>query len=326
MLKVPHIDQLLYCASYLAYAVDPSGEFKPTAGYVPYLDYIKGYTDIKGHAAPSSWTFDKINACIFVEYPQYRILAFRGTLSNFHKCATYQDWLGDLNVEPTPINGANGKVHSGIYEAYQTLQDWIIHYLNNHPTKPLYITGHSKGGPMSTYAAMDAINYGKVERVTTFASPRPGDVDFYHWYRSYVLQDQHITQVRYENNIDLVPLLPPEQGSIDDMVNTIRIIGAMESVINLQEGLEIEIFANLLAFETHWNYHPIGQLRFINKDHHVVGESQAPWSERFDQFLDEFYDHPLDPMKAIYNILSAHLLGIGSGYQKGVCPNLTKSS
>ena len=72
----------------------------------------------------------------------------------------------------------------------------------------IYVTGHSKGGALASLGAWLLLQTPngslKPTQALTFASPHAGNVDFAKAYNA------KLSQVRYENYLDLVPFVPPE--------------------------------------------------------------------------------------------------------------------
>lgn len=53
----------------------------------------------------------------------------------------------------------NARVHSGFYSAYEAIADDVVKqmkiYVNKYPSASILITGHSLGGALATFAALD---------------------------------------------------------------------------------------------------------------------------------------------------------------------------
>lgn len=329
MITTSLVDKLAYCASNIAYDFNSEGVFLPNkepGKYQndPYLKFLhqNGASRIVPFSNSDGWSWDLINAAIIIEFPKISILAFRGTIPPIPpSCIAFQDWMSDLLVGTKRVNGFEGRVHTGIYDAYHSLKDEIFSHLES--GKPLIITGHSKGGPMSTYAAYDAINhYGlEVHKVITFASPRPGDREFANEYNA-ILASKGLFQTRYENDLDVVPLLPPEQDNDREYAELLSVMAFGLYRLGYHKMAEaVEIFAGLLEGIYEMDYYPVGKLQYITKDHQIVPESPSLWSVRAAQFGILFEDHPLTALSYIFG---AHSIAIGGGYQKGVFPDLKK--
>ena len=141
------------------------------------------------------------------------VLALRGTDS-------FLDWLADATYAQTSfaLVSNSGKVHEGFKTVYQSMRDQILPALQAaQTTLPLFITGHSLGGGLSTLAALDiAANTAFTKPVVyTIASPRVGDPAFAARFNAVVA-----TSWRVLNVFDVVPLLPPE--SIFDGSTTLQ--------------------------------------------------------------------------------------------------------
>jgi triacylglycerol lipase len=146
------------------------------------------------------------------------VVAFRGTLAQFgtdeHRMATALDWLN--NAECAQISFRDkagrviGKVHRGFLEAvdnvWQGLEPRLKQLIDEQPARPIYVTGHSKGGAMANIAAMRISDEwpNATVRVVTFAGARPGDAAFADSYAK-----RGLGSVRYESWPDAVPELPP---------------------------------------------------------------------------------------------------------------------
>jgi hypothetical protein len=233
-----------------------------------------------------------------------------------------QDILeSDVLQEP----GLPGKVHQGFYNAYQSIQNDIfstlelIYNSKNPYPKPLLITGHSKGGPMASYAAYQAKQKGfPLAGVVTFASPHPGDGDFANGYNALV------RQIRYENDLDIVPFLPPSPFEVDAMIG---IVDIMIWLAGRQFPSIVEVLVEikkLLDSVRHWNYTSVGTLKFINYKYQIVPDSSGLWLNRLEDFGYDFWENGFE--NGFKKIAAAHGIGCGGGYQRGVCPTLCSST
>ncbi|KAF6995605.1 hypothetical protein CFC21_012074 [Triticum aestivum] len=138
------------------------------------------------------------------------VVAFRGTQEN-----SIQNWIEDLFWKQLDFDYpgmTEAKVHSGFYSAYHntTLRDGVINGIQKtreaYGNIPIMVTGHSMGGAMASFCALDLIvNYG-LEDVTllTFGQPRIGNAVFASHFKKYLPN-----AIRVTNAHDIVPHLPP---------------------------------------------------------------------------------------------------------------------
>jgi len=111
-------------------------------------------------------------------------------------------------------------VHKEFLDALNTLWAAIAPAVNAasaaNPLKPIYVTGHSKGGAVANLAALRikaALPNASVI-VTTIAAARPGDATIQAHY------DQVITHsTRFEYQDDIVPHLPPTNEFFEVLKN-----------------------------------------------------------------------------------------------------------
>ncbi|TYI64264.1 hypothetical protein E1A91_D09G076100v1 [Gossypium mustelinum] len=127
------------------------------------------------------------------------VIAFRGTQDN-----------SDLDLKYPGM--PNAMVHHGFYTAYHntTIRPGILYAVKK--AKEFYgdldimVTGHSMGGAMSSFCALDlTVNHeAKNVQVITFGQPRIGNAAFASYYGKLVPNT-----VRVTNEHDIVPHLPP---------------------------------------------------------------------------------------------------------------------
>lgn len=125
------------------------------------------------------------------------VLVFRGTLTEGE--SSLADWENDLNAGLVPGADLPGRVHAGFLDSLDTLWPAIAAALDGDDSE-LWITGHSKGGALAVLAA--ARLAGRHPGVITFGAPMAGD-------REFAANALSQGLARYENRLDLVPLLPP---------------------------------------------------------------------------------------------------------------------
>nr|WP_321234932.1 lipase family protein [uncultured Psychroserpens sp.] len=238
---------------------------------------------------------DKIDACLIGKTETEIIVAFRGTLPPAWNLFSILDWIQDIFlVAPVAHRGITGKVHHGFLHAVTNLALNIksaIHLLNPSGSMPIVMTGHSKGGGMAPIAAMffkQNFNI-HVEQTITFAGPKPGDAEFCNAYNAEFHND-----IRYENYLDIVPLLPPS----DEFIEALLLLPLPNS------------FKVLLKEALAWDYETVGSLRYIDSHGNV---SAAP------PMLERIADITYYLFADIYKIASAHHASCGFRYMQGAC-------
>ncbi|HNY22563.1 MAG TPA: lipase family protein, partial [Treponemataceae bacterium] len=128
-------------------------------------------------------------------------VAFRGT-------ETANEWIGNFNQRLVDffIPGY-GNVHEGFQNSYLSVRDDVIAAVTGAGgAKRLYVTGHSLGAALATFATCDIeANAGKTALATyTYGSPRPGDAAFSAAYGNRFGG----RTFRVENSSDIVPEVP----------------------------------------------------------------------------------------------------------------------
>jgi predicted lipase len=150
--------------------------------------------------------------------PKMNILMFRGTQRQL-------EWLENiLAVQEDYVHPTNGtvigKVHSGIYDFYQThLAKSVKEVVQSlDPKQPLIISGHSLGAALATFAALDlALVLPKLQpniQVYTYAGPRLGNKAFVEAHSQLLPNHYRIT-----NLADMIPMLPLSKLLTDDFVH-----------------------------------------------------------------------------------------------------------
>lgn len=138
------------------------------------------------------------------------VIAFRGTQES-----SMQNWAEDLYFRELDLNypgGTDALVHRGFYAAYHntTLRERVVdaaHAIQQSRSDlGIMVTGHSMGGAMATFCALDlSANFGlKNIEVFTFGQPRVGNYGFSVYYNKYVPLTIRVTHAN-----DIVPHLPP---------------------------------------------------------------------------------------------------------------------
>jgi len=293
------IEGRLMCASACAYSIEGNGN------YTALEPYHGGVGWLGGAAGPFTVFGGKhnINACLVgVNQDDGIIAAFRGTVLPvpITKMSILDWWQDIVDSEPKPIAGVPGKVHCGFKDAVETVWGQLLERIGElrgmFPGKPVYLTGHSKGGPMATISAarmhFDAAVVTKPDAVYTFASPHPGNGEFADGFPLAV-----IPVTRYENYLDVVPLVPPSEDFIQLASKSKR----LGKLFKLAEG---------------WDYKALGVRKYIDKKHHVISDKPELTPEEFAKLAFMVAAGPCGLTK----VALAHMYTCGFGYMKGVCP------
>ncbi|XP_047322295.1 lipase-like [Impatiens glandulifera] len=138
------------------------------------------------------------------------IVAFRGTQWN-----SLQNWVQDLYWTQLDLHYPDmpdAMVHHGFYYAYHntTVRPAVLNAIRRakeaHGNIDLLITGHSMGGAMAAFCALDLKISGETGniQVMTFGQPRIGNAAF----ASHYIQRVPRT-IRVTHEHDIVPHLPP---------------------------------------------------------------------------------------------------------------------
>lgn len=245
----------LLAACACTYAIETPGGVK-TCPQFPFVGF-------KDDPATFQAGPDDINACLVGDMGDGVVLAFRGTIPfDIHDIQSLIDWINDFDADPVEVDGLQGRVHDGFYKSVESLWDELLAAVRARmgDSKPLYITGHSKGAGMAPIAAAllrqrQGIDAGVIE---LFAPPRPGNEEF-----SGHFDDSFPGTVRYEYQDDLVPHLPPKAVLIDALA-------ALPEIGHLFRGLKS------------WDYEAVGKLQFIDWNDKIVGDSLGLELRRFE--------------------------------------------
>jgi hypothetical protein len=283
------ITEKLLCSSRLAYTITGTG---PVA------------VDDDGIAAgfngqPSGFVAgdDQIDAGLVGESDDGIVVAFRGTLppSSPNQGQMILDWVDDIDaVFVVDALGLPGQVHQGFLTALNDL--WtgmngvIMALTSEKPTRPIYVTGHSKGGAMAYLAALRLRKKLPDETpiyVATFAAARAGDQDFATAYNAALPHS-----ARYEYADDIVPHLPPS-----DLFKAM-----FETVPFLADKLQ----------ELHVGYASAGELHYIDWSGALVPDSPVLRFERSTHLAN------LMVTLGFKTIAADHSIDSGSGYADGV--------
>ncbi|KAL5701363.1 hypothetical protein ACHQM5_026708 [Ranunculus cassubicifolius] len=138
------------------------------------------------------------------------VVAFRGTQEH-----SIQNWIEDLFWKQLDLNYPgmpDAMVHRGFYYAYHntTVRPGILHAVKRgkrlYGDIPVIVTGHSMGGAMASFCALDlAVNHeAQNVQLMTFGQPRIGNAAFASYFNEHVPN-----AIRVTHEHDMVPHLPP---------------------------------------------------------------------------------------------------------------------
>jgi hypothetical protein len=235
---------------------------------------------------------DGINAVLIGETAAEIIIAYRGTepTDSLDHQQMVLDWINNF-VDPLVSNGPDvpGSVHYGFSHGVNELWSWLQTELKSLPqSKPLFVTGHSKGGAMANISAVKLAAAGYKPFVCTFEAARAGDAAFAVGFSSKV---QHAT--RYEFQDDIVPMLPPSDGFLAFAKNLPFLTTVLNTLIP--------------------SYVPVGDLRFVNWQNQIVGDSTALQAARTAHLIAQ-----LDSLNCGH-VIDDHSIGPGSGAAAAIC-------
>ena len=292
----------LLCASASAYAIsttDPCGQYNPLGPDSPFQNQ---YDAVGFIGDPYVVTAAQIEAALVGQTANGIIVAFRGTLPPALNWDSFFDWLQDFMAPTTSNIELPGEVHEGFLFALNLLRDGIvdaIQALDPSGSLPIYVTGHSKGGGIAPIAAMYFRNAYKlnITQTITFAGPNCGNADFVNSYNETFPND-----VRYENYLDIVPLLPPDT----------EFITLLEAIPKIPTS-----FVNKLNEMKAYDYQPVGSLMYIDSSAvakaYTTIEADLLLPVRITEIFTEIVIFHLS------DITNAHHASCGYRYMMGTC-------
>lgn len=231
------------------------------------------------------------------------IVAFRGTIGSDKASiiTSVGDWVNNAKARLVEVDGVPGAVHRGFAESLENLWPDVELYLKKlpaaHRDKPVYFTGHSKGGGIAPIAAVRfARAFGRQANVVTFAGPRVGNGRFAEDGRGMIADYR-----RYEFVEDIVPHLAPA----DVLRARLTQLGPPWSLLNgMGQG-----------------YVSTGDLRLIARDGTVTEgpnpDTEAAYLGRMEALLgliDNTAERPFEQIRL------GHVIDDGSAYYRAICP------
>lgn len=310
-----NLNWILLNASGAAYDVPPDGStYTPDKVYSPNVPYAEN----PGVAFGGDDDIDVVTVgqANFASGETGIIVACRGTLPpSLNDPASLYDWMQDFFAEPTTSTSGPyavpGQVHSGFFDTVTTVADQVSSLVKSYqpgPSNPVYVTGHSKGGGVASilaYVLSQNMGIPNVQPVVTFASPRPGDAGFQAGFQNV------LSQTRFENYDDLVPLLPPSSSFISLVVAVLKLIPDV--------GQEL---AALFEKAENWNYTPVGSQEFVNSGHQLIANYpiEIQTLEVVKEFGSDLYNGNFSSFAA------AHSLAPGGGYNSALAPSQTAAT
>jgi hypothetical protein len=237
---------------------------------------------------------DSISAVLVGETPSEIIVAYRGTepFSSPDHQRMLLDWIDDLVTPLVTAPDIPGSVHRGFSHCVNELWAWTLGQVKGcTQRKPLYVTGHSKGGAMANIAAMKFVAAGYKPYLCTFEAARVGDPAFAAGYAKAISH-----AVRYEYQDDMVPHLPPE----DAFLALFRKLPAFQAALSAMVP----------------NYVPVGALSFIDWQNRIVPDSPLLEAQRYAHLI------ALITERAGQKIVDDHSIGPGSGVAGVLCPGV----
>ncbi|NJD05745.1 MAG: lipase family protein [Methylococcaceae bacterium] len=321
----------LLCASNASYGIGFAGE-PDFVEQQPYYGRI-GWIDDPSHFVSAS----RDHACLVgtlhdpVADEPAVVLAFRGThppqVDNIQDAASFfRDWVNDVRAVPKPVPGL-GDVHEGFWDAVdalwtQALLDEVERRLQQCPSRRLHVTGHSKGGAMAYLAAARLHREARpVTAVHTFAAARAGTDSF-----AEIYNQAGIPSARYEFGDDLVPHLPPSELLRDTIHHELsalsgggfKLLSGLAKTVKAQPPV-LSALGEVIAGLDRFEYVSVGELRYINRQLHIQGDSPALERQR----LVSLFIKLVTP-GGFVTVATDHSIACGSGYgrallAKGVC-------
>ncbi len=280
----------LLCAAQQSYEIKVTGPAPASpASPVPPPSTLIGWLGVPEAFAVGDGV-QKIDAVLVGETATEIIVAYRGTEppDSPDREQMILDWINNFLIVLVNAPGIPGSVHYGFSHATDELWSQTLAAVQALPPKPLYVTGHSKGGAMANIAAVKFVDAHLSPYVCTFEAARCGDPAFAAGFASAVT---HAT--RYEFQDDIVPWLPPSDAFL--------------ALVNKWPDLQWLLNATIP------NYVPVGDLRFINWQNQIVNDSSVLEATRIASLIATLASGNID------KVIDDHTIAPGSGAAAAIC-------
>ncbi len=105
----------------------------------------------------------------------------------------------------------HGLVHAGVAEQFALIADQVIERIRFHQLRgrKIFVAGHSQGGALATLTAAVMRSHGiRMAGLITFGAMRAGNTEFAEYVNG-AARVAEFGDMRFRNNNDIVPLVPP---------------------------------------------------------------------------------------------------------------------
>lgn len=250
--------------------------------------YLQGAGFLPGTSLKRLAPRSGLDACLIGQTQDGIVVAFRGTSGNA------LEWLQNASIYlrnvPKSLAPKGCRVHEGFYGALKSsLEQGVKKSLRElletteEPTK-IYITGHSKGGSLASMFALmlhQDDKFPNPELVCSFGAARIGNQAFGEYF------DSVVNQVTYENDLDIIPFLPPGEATMKSIETSTEDPTAMMEMIESILGSDTNSKTipkpkrkwRLPSFllrrrntRKFWTYSPIGRRVYIDASRNLISQ------------------------------------------------------
>jgi predicted lipase len=136
-------------------------------------------------------------------------------VASFRGSTTIINWINNINFFKSNYKGLSKKiqVHTGFLESYMSVADQVVERVSalvkKYPSASILFTGHSLGGAMATFAAMDVkekLGLSNFMMLYTFGSPRTGNKAWADYVMKLYAPSTNLFRIVHGK--DMVPYLP----------------------------------------------------------------------------------------------------------------------